>query len=98
MRRETPTVGLKAWFLRTQTGRSRVLAAAALGALAGLVAAWFAPWQLTVLIAWDLTALFVIIPVWMIFRDFDAEQTSEFARREDNTRRRPIFSCSVRRS
>jgi uncharacterized membrane protein len=86
MGRETPAVGLQAWFLQTQTGRSRVMVAATLGALAALVAAWFCPWQLTVLIGWDVTALSVVLPVWMVFSDFDAEATAEFARREDNTR------------
>jgi uncharacterized membrane protein len=62
------------------------MAAAALGALAAFVAAWFCPWQLTVLIGWDVTALSVIIPVWMVISDFDAQETSSFALREDNTR------------
>ena len=63
-----------------------VIVAAGIGALAAFAAAWFAPWQLTVLVGWDVTALCIIIPVWTVISDFDAEQTSAFALREDNTR------------
>ena len=49
-------VALQSWFLRRQSGRTRVLVAAAFGVLAALIVAWFAPWQLTVLIAWDVMA------------------------------------------
>jgi len=86
MRRETPTVGLREWFLRVQTGRTRVMVAAGLGVLAAFVAAWFCPWQLTVLVGWDVTALSIIFSVWIVISEFDAAETSEFARREDNTR------------
>ena len=77
---------MTAWFLEAQTGRARVIVAAGIGALAAFAAAWFAPWQLTVLVGWDVTALCIIIPVWTVISDFDAEQTSAFALREDNTR------------
>lgn len=86
MWRETPPVRLKEWFVRAQTGRSRAAVAAILGACASFVAAWVAPWQLTVLIGWDVTALCVIVPVWTVFSDFDARETAAFALREDNTR------------
>jgi uncharacterized membrane protein len=62
------------------------MGAAGVGAIAAVVAAWFAPWQLTVLIGWDVTALSVIISVWVSIGGFGPEQTAEFALREDNTR------------
>jgi len=62
------------------------MVAAGIGAIAAFVAAWFAPWQLTVLIGWDVTALSVIISVWVSIGGFGPEQTAEFALREDNTR------------
>jgi uncharacterized membrane protein len=86
MRRETPSVGLQAWFLRTQSGRTRVMVAAAIGAGAAFVTAWFAPWQLTVLVGWDVTAVAVIISVWVAIGGFSPEETRDFALREDNTR------------
>ena len=63
-RRETPGVDMQTWFVRAQSGRTRVLTAAAVGAGAALVAAWFAPWQLTVLVGWDVMALTVVVSVW----------------------------------
>ncbi len=82
---------MTAWFLEAQTGRSRVIVAVGIGVLAAFAAAWFAPWQLTVLVGWDVTAVCIIIPVWTVIFDFDAEQTSEFALREDNTRAQTHF-------
>jgi uncharacterized membrane protein len=86
MGRETPVVVLQAWFLRTQSGRTRVMVAAGIGVAAALVAMWFVPWQLTVLIGWDVTALSVIVSVWVAIGGFTPEETREFALREDNSR------------
>jgi uncharacterized membrane protein len=72
---------MQTWFVRTQSGRTRVLAAAGVGAVAALVVAWFAPWQLTVLVGWD-----VVAAVWSAVGPFTPEQTEEFALREDDTR------------
>ena len=63
-----------------------MLVAGGIGAVAAFVAAWFAPWQLTVLVGWDVMALCVIVSVWVTVAPFTAEQTMEFAMREDNTR------------
>ena len=41
---------------RAMSGRRRVVEAAACGAIAAAIVAWFVPWQLTVLVAWDVTA------------------------------------------
>jgi uncharacterized membrane protein len=62
------------------------MVAAAIGVAAAVIAAWFVPWQLTVLIGWDVMALSVIVSVWTAVGGFTSEQTAEFARREDNTR------------
>jgi uncharacterized membrane protein len=79
-------VGVQAWFLRAQTGRIRVMVAAAFGAVAALIVAWFVPWQLTVLVAWDVIAALVVGTVWISVGGLTAEETEEFAVREDNTR------------
>jgi uncharacterized membrane protein len=62
------------------------MVAAGVGAIAAFVAAWFAPWQLTILIGWDVMALSVIVSVWVSIGGFSPEQTAEFALREDDTR------------
>jgi len=79
-------VGVRSWFLRTESGRTRVVVAAAFGALAALIVAWFVPWQLTVLIAWDVTAALVVGTVWLSIRHFTAEETQRLAVQEDDTR------------
>jgi uncharacterized membrane protein len=69
-----------------QSARSRVVFALACGAIATLAAAWFVPWQITVLVAWDVAALVVLIRVWTEIRRYDPAETREFAMREDDTR------------
>jgi uncharacterized membrane protein len=85
-RRETPLMFVQSWFLRTQSGRTRVMVAVAIGTVAAVIAGWFVPWQLTILIGWDVTALSVVISVWVAIGRFSAEETRDFALREDNTR------------
>lgn len=85
-RRETPAVAVQSWFLRTQTGRNRVMVAAAFGVLAAIVVAWFVPWQLTILVAWDVTAVACVGSVWISIGHFGPAETKQFAVREDNTR------------
>jgi uncharacterized membrane protein len=77
---------VESWFLRTQSGRTRVLLAAAVGVLAAFAVSWFVPWQLTVLVAWDVTAALVVASVWTVIGKFTPEQTQAFAMREDDTR------------
>jgi uncharacterized membrane protein len=62
------------------------MVAASFGVLAAFVVAWFVPWQLTVLVAWDVTAALVVGTVWIAIGRFTPEQTAEFALREDDTR------------
>lgn len=77
---------MRSWFVRAQSGRTRVLAAAAIGGAAAFVVAWFAPWQLTVLVGWDVMALTVVVSVWTAIGGFTPEETEAFALREDDTR------------
>jgi len=62
------------------------MVAAAFGVLAALVVAWFVPWQLTVLVAWDVTAALVVGTVWLSIRRFTPEETKQFATKEDDSR------------
>ena len=68
------------------SGRRRVVEAIACGVVAALVAMWFVPWQLTVLIGWDVAGALVIVRVWAHVGRFDAATTSAYATREDDSR------------
>jgi uncharacterized membrane protein len=74
------------WIERTHSGRSRVMLAAAFGVVAAVIAAFFAPWQMTVLIGWDVAAIVMLATVWGSVVRFSAGQTRAFATAEDNTR------------
>ena len=74
------------WFLAAQTGRSRVVVAGVMGVVVGFVVAWFEPWQFAVLVGWDVIALSTVLGVWISIGRFTAEETRDFARREDDTR------------
>jgi uncharacterized membrane protein len=50
-----------------------------------LVVAWFVPWQATVLIAWDVTAL-LVLAVWLRIWGYDPAATRAHALRDDDTR------------
>jgi uncharacterized membrane protein len=56
------------------------------GGAAGFVTAWFAPWQLSTLIGWDVAAALFLVWVWTSAGRFDAEETRRFATREDDSR------------
>jgi uncharacterized membrane protein len=56
------------------------------GLAAGFVAAWFAPWQLSTLIGWDVAAALFVLWVWTSAGRFDTEETRSFATREDDSR------------
>lgn len=72
------------WWQQSQ--RRRVLGSAAVGLLVGLALAWVAPWQLAVLAGWDLVAVLVLSRVWFRVGRFSADQTKQFATREDDSR------------
>src|ERR1700730_621299 len=48
--------------------------------------AWFAPWQLSTLIGWDVAAALFVPWVWTSAGRFDPEETQRFATREDDSR------------
>lgn len=60
--------------------------AAGAGGVAGVVAAFFTPWQLSTLIGWDVAAALNIAWVWTTAGMFNAEETQAFATREDDSR------------
>jgi uncharacterized membrane protein len=74
------------WIERTHSGRDRVMVAAAFGVVAAVIAAFFAPWQLTVLIGWDVAAIVMLATIWGSVVNFSAAQTARFATEEDDTR------------
>ncbi len=59
---------------------------AAIGLVAGVAVALFEPWQLSVLVAWDLTVALFVAWVWLSVARLDSEETARLALTEDNTR------------
>jgi uncharacterized membrane protein len=68
------------------SARRRAMFVAVAGLAAGFVAARFAPWQLATLIGWDVAAALFVLWVWTSAGRFDAEETTRFATREDDSR------------
>jgi uncharacterized membrane protein len=68
------------------SARQRLGIVVLVGACFGLAAGWFAPWQSSVLGAWDVAAAAFLVWVWGSIRTFDAAETKEFATREDDSR------------
>jgi uncharacterized membrane protein len=66
--------------------RQRLLIAAPLGGVAATVAAFFSPWQLSVLAGWDAAAVFIVASVWSFIAFLDAAATQQVATREDDSR------------
>jgi uncharacterized membrane protein len=66
--------------------RERLLMAAPLGGAAATVAAFFSPWQLSVLAGWDVAAVFIVASVWSFVAFLDAGATRQVATREDDSR------------
>ncbi len=64
----------------------RLLIAASLGAVAATAAAFFLPWQLSVLAGWDVAAAVVVGSVWSFIVVLDADATRHVATREDDSR------------
>jgi uncharacterized membrane protein len=62
------------------------MVAAAAASLVAFVVAWFAPWQLTVLVWWDTAALLTIGSVWVSVTRFTSDETAEYATQEDDSR------------
>ena len=68
------------------TARRRVFMTAAVGVVAGVVAALFTPWQVSTLIGWDVAAVLNVSWVATTAGRFDANETRRFATREDDSR------------
>ena len=68
------------------SARRRALLVAVAGVVAGVVAAFFSPWQLSTLIGWDVAAALYVVWVWSSAFRFTPSETMEFARREDDSR------------
>jgi uncharacterized membrane protein len=68
------------------SARQRALIVAAAGGIAGIVAAFFTPWQLSTLIGWDVAAVTNFVWVAATAGRFDAAEPRAFATREDNSR------------
>jgi len=68
------------------SGTWRLVVAAVTGVTAALIASWFAPWQLTVLIAWDVAAIVAVVRAWSHVWKFTPADTRAFARIEDTSR------------
>ena len=66
--------------------RRRLLIAAPLGAVAGAMTAFLFPWQLCVLLGWDVSAAFIVGSVWSFVAGLNAISTQDVARREDDSR------------
>jgi uncharacterized membrane protein len=72
--------------MKKQSAMQRLLVVAAIGLAAGVVAAFFAPWQLSVLVAWDAAAGLFVVSVWSVLYRFTPDETSAQATREDTSR------------
>ena len=65
--------------------RERLLIAAPLGIVAAVALAFFCPWQLAVLVGWDVAAIFVVGSVWTFVAVLDATDTQRVSTREDDS-------------
>jgi uncharacterized membrane protein len=71
---------------RRHSGTWRIVVAAVAGVAAAAVASWFAPWQLTILLAWDVAAVVAILRAWSHVWHFTSADTRAYATVEDTTR------------
>ena len=66
--------------------RARVATAAAVGLIAAVSVAFFVPWQLSVLVGWDVTVVTLLLRVWTSAARLDSAETARVATAEDNSR------------
>ena len=66
--------------------RARLFRMLFAGVVGGAGAVWWAPWQVTVLIAWCLAALVLIVSVWVKIGPADGARTRELSTIEDSSR------------
>jgi uncharacterized membrane protein len=72
--------------LWSTSARRRLMIVAIAGGAAGIVVAFFAPWQLSTLVGWDAAATLFVVWVWTSAGRFTPEETRGFATREDDSR------------
>jgi uncharacterized membrane protein len=63
-----------------------VMIVALAGGAAGILVAFFAPWQLSTLVGWDAAAALFVVWVWTSAGRFSPAETQRFATREDDSR------------
>jgi uncharacterized membrane protein len=66
--------------------RRRVAIAATVGLAAGLSIAWAVPWELSVLVGWDVTVATLLAWVWVTVGGLDHDETARVAMASDNSR------------
>jgi uncharacterized membrane protein len=71
---------------RRHSGTWRLVVAAAAGVAAAVVASWFVPWQLTILLAWDVAAVVAILRAWSHVWSFSSADTRANSTAEDTSR------------
>jgi uncharacterized membrane protein len=71
---------------RRHSGRRRLVISAMTGLVAAAIAAAFLPWQLAVLLAWDVAAVVVVVRAWAHVWQFTPVDTHAYATIEDNSR------------
>jgi len=64
----------------------RLFGMTALGTVAGVATAFFAPWQLAVLTGWIVASSAFLVVVWRLVFTADGERTRQTATREDDSR------------
>jgi uncharacterized membrane protein len=72
--------------MQSQTALGRFLVVVAVGLVAGVIAAFLAPWQLALVIGWDTAAALYVASVWAVVSRFTPTETSALATREDSSR------------
>lgn len=72
--------------LPASSERRRVALCTAVGLVAGSLLSIVAPWQLTVLAGWVVTAVLLLLWIWFEIGRLDASTTAEVATREDDSR------------
>ncbi|MEY2447188.1 MAG: hypothetical protein QOH79_664 [Acidimicrobiaceae bacterium] len=66
--------------------RARLVRMVVAGVAGSAAAAWWVPWQVTVLIGWCLAALVLTVSVWVKIWPADAERTRQLSTVEDSSR------------
>jgi uncharacterized membrane protein len=73
--------------LSSRPERQRLVVTAVCGVAVGVVATFFGPWQLAVLLGWDTVAILLLAWTWAVVVRLDASLTAVIATREDPGRR-----------